>query len=119
MFLRPAAQDLLRRTARIGAATTTASILPTPRVARSAVVSTTSTNGPSPHRGLADAAAATAVGSTSHWANFNMAPPDPIIGLNEVSFFFVTSSAAYLPSSPEHHAPQPPFTLHSIRINIR
>lgn len=40
--------------------------------------SSTSTN-----RGFADAAVETA--SDSHWAHFPMAPPDPIIGLTEVS----------------------------------
>lgn len=37
----------------------------------------------SPNRGFADAAVETA--SDSHWAHFPMAPPDPIIGLTEVS----------------------------------
>ena len=38
----------------------------------------------SPNRGFADAAAVETA-SDSHWAHFPMAPPDPIIGLTEVS----------------------------------
>ncbi|KAL3782079.1 hypothetical protein ACHAW5_000700 [Stephanodiscus triporus] len=79
-ILRPATQALLRRTANRGVLTAAASTVRSR--ARSVVVSTTSTLTPS-RRGFADAAAATTVGNTSPWAHFKMAPPDPIIGLNE------------------------------------
>lgn len=39
-------------------------------------------------RGFADAVADNEVTSDSPWAHFPMAPPDPIIGLTEVSAFF-------------------------------
>ena len=46
-------------------------------------------------RGFADAVVDHEVTHDSHWSQFPMAPPDPIIGLTEVRAFFVVDIKVY------------------------
>ena len=78
VFLRPATQCLLRRVAVSGSTATIA------QRSSGAYVSSILSRTPSTTRGFADANASPA---SSPWANFQMAPPDPIIGLTEVWLF--------------------------------
>jgi len=78
VFLRPATQCLIRRVAVSGSTATIAQ-----RSSGAYVSSILSSRTPSTTRGFADANASPG----SPWANFQMAPPDPIIGLTEVCLF--------------------------------
>ena len=80
VFLRPATQCLIRRAAVSGSTATIAQRSSGAYV--SSILSSSRT--PSTTRGFADANASPA---SSPWANFQMAPPDPIIGLTEVWLF--------------------------------
>ena len=79
VFLRPATQCLIRRPAVSGSTATIAQ-----RSSGAYLSSILSSRTPSTTRGFADANASPA---SSPWANFQMAPPDPIIGLTEVWLF--------------------------------
>ena len=90
IFLRPANQMLLRRAAGRGAA---AAVRPRNNVRVWPTTLTSlpssgddnfSTRTPTTRRGFAGAAANSDRPRPSPWANFEMAPPDPIIGLTEV-----------------------------------
>ena len=99
MILRQAAQALSRRLPATAAARRTS-----PSLLASASVLTPSVNlqskrdiwvwgspssSSSNRRGFADAIVDNEINHESHWANFPMAPPDPIIGLTEVRDFYM------------------------------
>ena len=74
LFLRPATQTLLRRAASTSARANTARCV-APAVSARLLDGTNS-------RGFATADEA----SSSPWNNFDMAPPEPIVGLTEVRY---------------------------------
>ena len=108
MILRQAAQALSRRLpATAGARRTSPSLLASASVLTpSASVNLQSKrdiwvwgsppSSSSNRRGFADAIVDNDINHESHWANFPMAPPDPIIGLTEVRDFYVLDIKIYV-----------------------
>ena len=82
LFLRPATQTLLRRAASTSAIAASARTRCVAPAVSARLLNGTNYLTPNHRRGFATADEA----SSSPWNNFDMAPPDPIVGLTEVRY---------------------------------